>query len=537
MDTITPQELQARLQSREPLALVDVREPGEFGLRHPYRAVPLPWRRFELELPRLVPAPGLPLVLVDEAGTIARLAARRARALGYRRVMGLDGGLRAWRAAGYSEFAGVHVPSKAFGELVAERRGTPMIDAAGLARRLEAGQRFHLFDVRPVAEYHRMSIPGARCCPGIELHARLESLVDDPDTPIVVNCAGRTRGIIAAQTLVDLAVPNPVYALRNGTMGWQLAGLERDHGADDVVPLTAPPAPSPAWRERIAALARRAGVTAVDAATVTRWRAAGEPVYCLDVRHPGGGDEPPLPGTARAPGVQLLQATEGWIGVPGARVVLADDDGARAPLCAYWLRLMGFDAHLLPAAEAVALPAPPTPEPPELPRCRTATAVAECRDPSGPLLLDLRSSSAHREAHPEGARWLLRPRLGDVVPELVRERTAVRLLADDAGEAALVAEDLRERGIDDVALIDGGVEAWRRAGGSVVHTPEDPPDRACIDRLFFVHDRHDGNLDAARRYLEWEQGLVPRLGPAELADVDGLEPQRPSGRSDPRELG
>jgi hypothetical protein len=43
-------------------------------------------------------------------------------------------------------------------------------------------------------------------------------------TRIVVNCAGRTRSIIGAQSLVNAGLPNPVCALENGTIGWALAG-------------------------------------------------------------------------------------------------------------------------------------------------------------------------------------------------------------------------------------------------------------------------------------------------------------------------
>ncbi|WP_459655385.1 rhodanese-like domain-containing protein, partial [Achromobacter xylosoxidans] len=60
---------------------------------------------------------------------------------------------------------------------------------------------------------------------------RAHGLAPDPKTTIVVNCAGRTRSIIGAQTLINLGVPNPVYALENGTQGWYLADFELDHGA------------------------------------------------------------------------------------------------------------------------------------------------------------------------------------------------------------------------------------------------------------------------------------------------------------------
>ena len=51
-----------------------------------------------------------------------------------------------------------------------------------------------------------------------------------PETLVVVNCAGRTRSIIGAQSLINAGIPNKVVALKNGTMGWHLAGLELERG-------------------------------------------------------------------------------------------------------------------------------------------------------------------------------------------------------------------------------------------------------------------------------------------------------------------
>ena len=62
--------------------------------------------------------------------------------------------------------------------------------------------------------------------PGAELVLRVHDIAPSPDTLIVVNCAGRTRSIIGAQSLINAGVPNKVVALRNGTMGWHLAGLD-----------------------------------------------------------------------------------------------------------------------------------------------------------------------------------------------------------------------------------------------------------------------------------------------------------------------
>src|ERR1700738_2983558 len=66
---------------------------------------------------------------------------------------------------------------------------------------------------------------------GAELVHRFSDLVDSPETLVVVSCAGRTRGIIGAQSLINAAVPNRVVSLSGGTQGWRLAGLELESGA------------------------------------------------------------------------------------------------------------------------------------------------------------------------------------------------------------------------------------------------------------------------------------------------------------------
>jgi hypothetical protein len=47
--------------------------------------------------------------------------------------------------------------------------------------------------------------------------------------------------------------------------------------------------------------------------------------------------------------------------------------------------------------------------------------------------------------------------------------------------------------------------------------PESPSREEAIDFLWFVHDRHDGNLEASRAYLAWEQGLIAQLDAQERA--------------------
>ena len=87
-----------------------------------------------------------------------------------------------------------------------------------------------MLDSRPLDEYARFHVPGAVTCPGAELTLRFADLVPEPDALVVVSCAGRTRGIIGAQSLLTAGIPNPVMSLEGGTQGWRLAGLDLEGG-------------------------------------------------------------------------------------------------------------------------------------------------------------------------------------------------------------------------------------------------------------------------------------------------------------------
>ncbi|GIT52924.1 MAG: hypothetical protein Ct9H300mP16_00840 [Pseudomonadota bacterium] len=178
-------------------------------------------------MPRLV----TPIVLCDDCGGEAERAAEQIARFGYTRFEILDGGIAAGKGkAGYEIFSGVNVPSKAFGEFFEQEYETPRLPAAQVKAKIDAGEKVVILDSRPMVEFNNMSIPGGSCCPGAELVYRVSDAVEDPDTLVVVNCAGRTRSIIGCQSLINAGIPNPVVALKDGTMGWHLAGFALDHG-------------------------------------------------------------------------------------------------------------------------------------------------------------------------------------------------------------------------------------------------------------------------------------------------------------------
>ena len=509
--TVDARTLKEWLHDGREIALLDVREHGQYGESHLFYGVPLPYSRLEIDAPRLVPRSSARIVVYDDGELgVAALAAGRLAELGYANVHILADGTRGWKRAGFALFAGVNVPSKTFGELVEHRYHTPRISAAELAAKQRAGEDLVVLDGRPLAEFRKMSIPGARCCPNGELAYRIGEMVRDARTPIVINCAGRTRSIIGAQTLISLGVPNPVFALENGTQGWYLADFALEHGATGGYPPVPATADLDAPRGRARSLAERHGVRFVDDEEARRWLAdESRTTYLCDVRTPEEYAAGTLDGAANAPGGQLLQATDQWIAVRGARILLFDGEGVRAPVIAGWLVQMGHDASVLGRGVESGVRGPGTvpvalPEVPSMPAAELASAMAR----GDASVVDLRASMAFRKGHVAGSMWSIRPKLVQLRERLARR---VVLVADEPDIARIAARDLALAGIASVAGLEGGFEAWQAAGLAVEATPAVPADADCIDYLFFVHDRHDGNKDAARRYLAWETQLVSQL--------------------------
>jgi rhodanese-related sulfurtransferase len=341
-DRIDAASLRRRLMGDGEIAPLDVREEATFAAGHLLLARSVPLARIVPAIDALVPRRATPIVLIDDADGLGDGAAESLAGLGYTDIAILEGGIAAWKAAGYELFSGTNVPSKAFGELVEHRHHTPSISAEELQALKDEGADLVILDSRPFAEYVRMAIPGGIDCPGAELAYRVHDIAPKPDTLVVVNCAGRTRSIIGAQSLINAGIPNKVVALRNGTMGWQLAGFEVERGA-----ARRPPEPSPAGLAKAkAAAARNAakyGVRTVDRTALKNFRAdADRTTYLLDVRNPEEFEAGHMPESVSAPGGQLVQATDRYVGTLGARLVLIDDTGVRAEMTGAWLRQMGW---------------------------------------------------------------------------------------------------------------------------------------------------------------------------------------------------
>jgi len=515
MNTIDVATLRQWLGDGGEVAFIDVREEGEHCDGHPLLAVNLPYSRLELDIARLVPRRTCRLVLLDGDDGVAARAARRVEALGYGAVYILAGGVAAW-ATEYPLFPSSNVPSKAFAEIVEIGSHTPHVTAAELAELQRNGTNLKILDSRTVEEFNRFHVPGAVTCPGAELVYRFADLVPDPETLVVVSCAGRTRSIIGAQSLINAGVPNKIVSLQGGTQGWRLPGLELERNTQaGVAPVSTTAAA--ASTELAEAVGARFGVRRVDHATLAQWRSETDrTTHLLDVRTPEEFAAGHLAGSDSAPGGQLVQAIDRWVGTRGARLVLVDDGMTRAIMTAHWLIQLGWDVAVLDRPLDGQPLATGALEPPEVAPVAVANLATAARQIElGAAAVVLGPSAAYRRAHPAGAVWSIRPRF-DRFPASVLKASAIFVFGEDQGTARLAAAELAELTGAEVSLVSGGVAAWQAAGLPVAATPDDPPDSERIDFIFWNHDRHDGNAGAMRAYLQWELDL-----PGEVAR-DGL---------------
>jgi len=481
MTTLGPEDLAVLMGGTTPHAVLDVRERAAYERGHIYWTTSLPRRLLETRLPGLVTAKTTAIVLVDEDGSVADLAGPTLAAMGYSSVRALEGGLAAWRAAGRPTVQGLNVPSKVFGERALHEWKTPQVSCPDLAQRIASGEDMVIVDSRTPEEYHRGCVPGSVSMPGGELVLRIGELVKRPDQTIIVHCGGRTRSYIGAESLRRMGLPNPIIALENGTMGWLLAGLELERGAERWAP-----------------------------APTSRGRAVN--LYVFDVRTTEEYAAGHVAGAGWAPGGQAVQAIDDYLAVRGAQIVFVCDDGSRAALSTAWYKRLGFPriAYLeggLPAWQAAggALESGhPTPAPWGLEAARREVAAVTPGDLGGAIVISVDPSDVYLKAHVPGAAWICRSRLEGKIGAVAPERSqALVVTCADGVQSAFAAATLARLGYAKARVLAGGVRAWQAAGRPI----ETGPTRLADETDDVVLKPYERGRAAMEAYLRWEEAL------------------------------
>jgi rhodanese-related sulfurtransferase len=509
---ISAKYLRALIIEGGELALLDVREEGIFARSHLLYARPMPMSQLEIRIFDLVPRKSAPVVLCDANDGLVERAAKKLTSYGYQNVSILEGGIQSWEDAGYILFSGFNVPSKAFGEFVEHNNDTPNISADDLKALIDGNEDMVVLDSRPYPEYHRMNIPTAVDVPGAELAYRVHDIAPSPDTLVVVNCAGRTRSIIGAQSLINAGIPNRVLALRNGTMGWELAGHKCERGSTHRAPDVSPEGlqKAKAVAENVA---NRFGVKTIDTGQLEEWEAdTSRSLYLLDVRHPEEFEAGHMPGSRSAPGGQLVQATDLYIGTLNARVVLIDDTGVRATMAAHWLIQMGWNDVVVLQGGLESSDLETGAHVPEVPGIDAVEvdeiSPAELKQDSA-VVIDLGTSMNYKKGHIPGAWFANRMLLSDALEKLPTAEYFV-LTSEDGMLAKLAVSEIKALTEIPIKVLAGGTRSWK-AAGLPLNEGDEHMATAAHDVWLKPYDLSNDVAAAMNEYLTWEINLVQQI--------------------------
>ncbi len=507
------QFVRSKLLNREEIAFLDVREEAPHAEGHPLFAANLPLTRLELDAYRKLPRRDAPIVTFDAGEGLAEIAAQRLIALGFTHVGVFEGGLDGWKDAGGEVFIDVNVPSKAFGELMESICHTPSISAQQVRAMIDAGDDMVIVDVRRFDEYRTMSIPQGVNVPGGEVVLRVPDLAADPNTLIIVNCAGRTRSMIGTQSLINAGLPNPVAALRNGTIGWVLAHQQLDVGQSRTSSSTTDESIEIA-RRRARVVADRSGVKRANKEDLAAWSSQEmRSTYFFDVRSISEYEKNHLADFYPVAGGQLVQETEMYAPLRGACIVLVDDDGVRANMAASWLAQMAWDVYVVDGltlddfsqSGSWQAKLPILPHNSEI----SPGTLLDWLNSADVIVVDVAKHADFKKGHIPGAWYVLRSQLNAAIANLPQASRYV-VTSDDGMLAQLAAAELGQLVEGEVYVLAGGTLAWLEAGNAMESGEKHLASRP-IDRYKRPYEGTDAKPEAMQAYLDWEFGLIEQL--------------------------
>jgi len=513
---ITPETVRSWISDKEEVAFIDVREIGQHTNGHPFFSISIPYSLFEFNIKILVPNKQTRVILIDNNNGISDLVYNIAHQMGYSNISIIEGGVEEWVSAGYKLFDGINVPSKSFGELIEKYFHTPSITAKELAQKQKNNENYIVIDGRPFLEYNKMSIPKSICCPNAELFFRVSSYIKDINTEIIINCAGRTRSIIGAQTLIDFGIKNKVKALENGTQGWFLSELSLDHNKNKYLEVLPNDLEIQQLQNKVLKLTNDLNIDLINLKKAQQLIIdKKKSTFIFDVTT--SKTISITPGTImNIPGGQLIQATDKYIGVWKATVILIDDgDLIRAGTTSFWLKKMGYEVYILKEGLLKAQTLKFTKEIDHKLIDLDFINLEDLVKIKKQILYDIRSSKDFCKMRIKNSIWLNRA-------HLYRKKTKtddpIIIITDNLEKASLIVQDLKQK--DKGAIIK--VYKWNQneitSYPSLIDvTIETLSEQNNIDFNFHTHMRHNGNKEHAKQYLEWEINLVSKMDKQELS--------------------
>ena len=475
------------LASDMTLAFLDLRPRQQHVKSHPIFSVNVPIDQFENVLAKVLGNLRPQTVLICDDIILLEWAKRHMLGLNFPEPQVVPGGFKNWCSQGLPSWGGEYTASKAFGEWV-EKTGEIDLITPRSAMRQSADLQL---DVRPEEEFRKFSLPQSMHCPTGRIGA-----IKTSANLIYMHCAGRTRGIIAAQTWKDLDRPERSRFIAGGTQGWELAGGIRsfDNEVKPIAFLT-----HEEEQTLAESLLTRLSIPICTKNSLPAWQVSHQTTFYIRVMECSRDGHTISPTT-------LIQSTDQFLAAHHISILIHGPKPLDVAVATIWLRRLGWDAYAL--LDDIGIP---------------QSIVEEITQPTpnvpkGVKLVDTRPSQQYSESRVQGSVWSPRSELQNL-----NKQAAIFLI--DANAAIL-------DGTINLAKLVGlnvlGGVSWDQLDPAIIDNSTAVFDAPPADQPIFFPNRHKGNLKDAQGYLDWEHSLLPvleRFGPIPWAPINRQSPR------------
>ena len=213
--------------NKKNISFLDIRERKQYVHGFAFGSVNCPFSKFKYLIKELVPDLNTNLILIgvknnNQTNQIQKILTK----FRYCRSYIIKGDYKNWKKHKFPLWAGEYTFSKAFGEWIEITSNIKNLYAKELNKIHKKNHNYLQIDARPKKEFEKFSLPQSVQCSGGELPCYINNK-ENLKKNYIVHCAGRTRSIIAYQTLKDFDFENKKYVLNGGTQNWVLNGYDR----------------------------------------------------------------------------------------------------------------------------------------------------------------------------------------------------------------------------------------------------------------------------------------------------------------------
>jgi len=213
---------------KQNIAFLDIRERKQYVQGFAFGTINCPLSKFKTTIKDLAPDQSTTILFIGIKNSVqTKKIGRITKSLNYKNIFQIEGDYKKWKKEKLPIWAGEYTFSKAFGEWIEITSEVKNLFPKQLKKIHQKPNNYLQIDARPKKEFEKFTLPNSVQCSGGELPCFINNQTN-LKKDYIVHCAGRTRSIVAYQTLKDFNFKNKKYVLNGGTQNWVLNGYDRD---------------------------------------------------------------------------------------------------------------------------------------------------------------------------------------------------------------------------------------------------------------------------------------------------------------------